>query len=155
LGQVFQKRTDEFHFFTEQVGKQRWKIGSDWLAGMLSMDTRQLITEEELSKKRKDWQCSQRVKVWRMGRDVAPFRKRYDELRSTRRIFLRKKLDQLLMKKGLDPSTKWFSTLEKTVMEWEVEMPNALFALELSFPKLRFDGKNPLVALSAFLMFAR
>ena len=155
IGDIFQQPTDEFHEFSKQIGRGKWHLGADWVAKMLSLSTRQLMSEELLCSKRSDWTWCHRLRMWRMKRDIARHRKRYDEFRSRRIKKLRAKLDILTAKRNLPPDAQWFSVLEKGILDWDVDMPDTLFALELSFPKIKFDRKNPVIALSGFLMFAR
>jgi hypothetical protein len=137
------------------VGKDRWQLGSDWFAKLLSKDTRQLIREDQLSASRKDWSFSQRFKVWRFTNEMRRYKKRYENFRSKRRRMLRVKLTKIAEKRNLDPKTKWFSELEKTLLDWDANTQDSLFALEITFPKIKFDRTNSVVALSGFLMFGR
>jgi len=155
IGEIFEHPTDDLHNFVEFVGTDRWQLGYDWFARLLSKNTRQLVSETQLAASRKNWSFRQRLNVRCLVKEMRRYRKRYETFRSEKRAKLRDKLNEIASNRGIPQDTKWFSTLEKCVSDWDVNMQDSLFALEAAFPKERFAPSNPVVALSGFLMFAR
>lgn len=154
LAETFQKPNDEFHDFIKQVGSDRWKLGCDWLSSMLSRPSYELFDKKLLELGISYWSAEQTRRLEEFRRQVLISKEEFRRFLSRHSEFIAK-LEGSRQNLVGGISEGWFAVVENYILSWVPSASEALWALEVFFPKESFDASNPTVALAGFMLSSR